>query len=208
MKRRAVRIAAATALLPLSLLPAQTASAHTVRPQPLYLSDYSVGIAPPTLGPSCDLGSQLNCGFVIVSANFQGLDGRGPRPTNTPEDGDLTGTVRVTRTYGCQQPDGKRLKGFTRKISEIAPLETRRAFGYSIPAAGNTLSVSTFAFLLDNQPGNCPAGTQPRVYRIRAHGAKLVLRSDWAPVPSKNYSAPARAEWRGSVPTPSPEFGF
>ena len=182
-------------------LPAEAAA-----PKRLRLGSYSIVVlAPPTTpGAACDLGSQLNCGYVQIAAVFSGLNGR-DRPTSEgPPYGNLTGTVHVVRVYGCQNTQGKRLKAYDRRVESDETLNTRRSLGYTIPMTGDTLNAATYAFLTDRQPHNCPSGTDAMTYSIKASGAKLDLTSYWAAIPSAKYSASGRAQWNGAVRAPVP----
>ena len=181
--------------------------AEAGQPKPLHLQSYVISVTPPNPGATiCDQGSWLNCGNVSVTANFTGLDSHAIPPETSPADGNLIGTVYVSRTYGCRQ-GSKRLTRYDRRVDEVAFLNTRRGFGFSIPAAGTSLSVTTYAFLLDAQPGNCPAGTEAITYEIKAGNAKLSLESVSPYFPSKSYAAPRKAQWCGAVPTPVPTAG-
>ena len=99
MFRRAAVVSISMVLLALCVLPAEAS-----RPRPLTLQSYVVSVGAPNSPASiCDQGSWLNCGFVSVAAKFAGLDGR-PRPAEPgAPNGNLTGSVHVSRTYGCQQ---------------------------------------------------------------------------------------------------------
>lgn len=198
MFRRAAVVCIAVVMMSTGALPAEAS-----RPKPLTLQSYVISVGAPNAPATiCDQGSWLNCGFVSVAAKFAGLDGR-PRPAEPgAPSGNLTGTVHVSRTYGCQHGT-HRLNRYDRRVEEEAFLNTRRGFGFSTPVSGNILSVTAYAFLLDAQPGNCPAGAQAVTYEIRASNAKLSLVSVTAPFPSAHYPAPGKAQWRGAVPTPT-----
>lgn len=190
----------ATALLSCGGLPAAAAT-----PPPLQLQSYTLSVAPPIAPASaCDQGSLLFCGSITVTTRFSGLDGR-QRPTAPgPPNGDVSGTVQVTRIYGCQTASRKWLGKYTRKVVQDVSLDTRRSSGFVIPATGDALTVTTYAFLLDAQPKNCPPSTQAIQFQITASGARLFLSSSWSAIPSSHYSAPGRAVWCGAVPTPVP----
>jgi hypothetical protein len=176
------------------------AQARPVRP--LSLSSYTMSVISPNATASiCDQGSWLNCGYVQVAAQFAGLEGRErPADPGAPS-GNLSGTVHVSRIYGCQKGT-KRLTGYDRRVNEDVYLNTRRGLGFSTPASGNILTVTVYAFLLDAQPRNCPKDTQAMTYEIKAAGVELQLQSVSAPFPSAHYSAPGMARWCGAVPTP------
>ena len=200
MLRRSATVALVAVLLSsLGALPARASS-----PPRLHLDSYAIDVFAP-LSPAsvCDSGSLLNCGGVAVSTTFSGLTGRA-RPAPGPAQTNLVGSVRVARVYGCQTSAGRRLHRFDRRIEQTFRLDTRRGFGFSVPASGDTLTATTYAFLSDSQPGNCPGGTQGMTYAIRATNVKLRLVSLWAPIPSADYRAPGRAQWRGAVPAPVP----
>ena len=199
MLRRFAIVGFTVALMLAWALPAEAAA-----PKRLRLDSYSLLIwAPPaTPGTACDSGSQLYCGYVSLSTVFSGLNGR-DRPTlYGPPYGNLVGTVHVVRVYGCQNAQGKRLKAYDTTVAADEMLNTRRALGYTIPLTGDTITPTTYSFLPDRQPGNCPAGTQGMTYSIKARGTKLELVSGWASIPDANYSAPGKAQWTGAVPAP------
>ena len=134
---------------------------------------------------------------------FSGLNDR-VRPVCDDFCGNLTGTAVVTRLYGCQVGNGKRLIRYDVKVTRVESLNTRRGNGYSVPKAGDQLPVSTWAFLPDAQPrGNCPAGTRAMTYAVRARQVKLQLESRLPAIPSACYSAPGEAVWSGAVATPT-----
>jgi len=183
-----------------------TSPAHA-DPTPLRLTSHSIGAGVtsyPGQPVRCDGNNYWDCGIVSVTATFSGLEGRErPGPDDFPYVLGGGGTVDVTRTYGCQTPEGKRLHKYDRKVRQTAGLNTRRGIVGPIPEGDTfTLSVSAFA-LGDAQPGNCPAGTEATMYRIEAKEAKVVLESYWASIPTATYSVPGRAVWDGAVPTPA-----
>ena len=194
-------VTAGLAALLLSTLGTVPAQAATVKP--LRLADYAITIsAPPaTPGSVCNTGQQLDCGSVNVEATFSGLKGRA-RPAGGGPQGDLTGSVQVTRVYGCQSGEGRVLTRYTRRVEETVALGTRMDTGYSIPVQGDTLTSTTFAFLPDSQPGNCPAGSRATTYSIRANHVRLVLDSYSASIPDAKYAAPGSARWFGAAPAP------
>lgn len=176
--------------------------AQAVEPAPLVLSRFVLEVAPPTSGGSvCDSGSQLYCGYVSLDAHFTGLTGRGIG--EEPFGGILTGTVRVTRVYGCRNPDGQRLTRYDVRKTETASFWPRRGMPYYIPATGDVIGAQTFVFLRDSQPHNCPAGAQAMTYLIKAGHATLELQSQVAAIPSARYPARGRAQWTGAVPAPA-----
>lgn len=200
----AISLATLTAVPAAAAPPA--ASSSTARP--LRLANYTVTVyGPPssipqqTSGAACDLGSRLYCGYVAISATFSGLGARA-RPQTPAPSINLLGSVSVTRTYGCTTSNGRLVHRFDRVVRESVPLNTRRANGTSIPPTGDTLTITTYAFLLDRQPFNCPAGLNPVTTSIVASGAQLKLDSYFESVPDATYNAPRRAAWYGIAPTP------
>jgi hypothetical protein len=199
-----------TGILAISLaaLTAAPASASAPAPRALRLANYTVSVTgPPTTIPGpphdseCNDGSILYCGIISISATFSGLGNRA-RP-HTPEPNiNLMGSVSVLRTYGCTNQGGRVQHRFDRVVREVAPLNTRRAFGTRIPETGDTLGMTTFAFLRDRQPLNCPPGLKAVNTSIVAMGAKLQLNSYFESVPDATYKAPRWAAWFGIRPTP------
>ena len=173
-------------------------------PKPLKLVDSSLSISAPLSGGStCDVGSQLFCGSVDVTTTFSGLNGRARPDSSYPAIGTLTGTTHVTRVYGCQSvATGERLRAFDVKVKTVDTINTRRGRPIIVPADGDTFTVTTYAFLLDAQPHNCPAGTTPMLYSISAKKVQLELKSTRAPIPSASYSIKGKASWTGAAPTP------
>ena len=201
----------ALAALTLLAVPATAAAAAPApKPKPIKLASAKVTIAPPVVQTGgCDGGSQLDCGTVTVDARFSGLAAYGrPAEPGYPGDGQLRGSVHVTRTYGCATPAGKRLKKHDLTVHETAPLTPRRSEGYHLPAPGvDTMAATAYAFLLDGQPGNCPAGTQAMTYSIRVDQVKLEVDSMWDGLPDSEHAAgwKVRAGWWGAVPAPAGE---
>lgn len=178
-------------------------SAEAAEAAPLDLTSYAIAVWSPVAPASaCDTGSQLNCGAVAVDLTFSGLTGRS-RSNTRLYDGELSGTVHVVRTYGCQSAKGKRLKRYDLVVREDAFLATRRSMPYKLPTNGDSFSRTVYAFLSDAQPGNCPANTRAMTYKIKARRVHVTLTSYLASIPSANYSAPGRAIWKGAVPTPT-----
>jgi hypothetical protein len=199
-----------TGILAISLatLTAVPAAAAAPAPRPLRLANYTISVAGPpstipaqTSGAACDQGSRLYCGSVAITAVFSGLNNRA-RPQSPAPSVNLRGTVTVTRGYGCTDRAGRINHRFDRIVRESAPLNTRRANGASIPPTGDTLTLTTYAFLTDRQPFNCPSGYKAVNTAIVAEGAKLVLDSYFESVPTARYDAPRRAVWTGIAPTP------
>lgn len=209
LKKSVVTGILAISLATLTALPAAASTASAPSSRPLRLANYSVTVSGPpatipqqTSGAACDVGSRLYCGSVAISATFSGLGNRA-RPANPgPPTINLKGTVNVTRTYGCTNGSGRVVHRLNRTVRETAELNTRRAMGTSIPPTGDTLTMTTYAFLLDKQPSNCPPGLKPVNTSIVASGAKLVLDSYFESVPDATYNAPRRAAWFGVAPTP------
>lgn len=175
--------------------------------KPLRLADYTVSVwAPVAPTTRCDY-NWIDCGAVQITATFAGLTQASWLPPGDPawREGDLSGTVQVSRDYGCQNPAGKRLRAYDRTVTETAFLDTRRGMGFSFPRDVDTVTATTYAFLIDRQPGNCPAGTTAMTYRIQARNIQLQLSSYINGVAaSGTYWAPKRGEWIGAVPTPTP----
>lgn len=174
--------------------------------RPLWLANYTVSVwAPVAPASQCDY-NWINCGTVAVQATFAGVDRASWRPTGDPmgPEGNLSGTVQVSREYGCQNAAGKRLRSYDRTVTETAYLNTRRGTGFTFPRTGDTVTATTYAFLSDRQPGNCPAGTTAMTYKIVAKQTRLELSSYLNGVTSGTYVAPARGVWVGAVPTPTP----
>jgi hypothetical protein len=199
-----------TGILAISLATLTTvpAAASAPAPRPLRLAGYTITVAgPPSTiprqqsGAACDQGSRLYCGSVAITATFSGLNNRA-RPQSPAPSVNLRGTVGVWRTYGCANRAGQVNHRFDRTVRESASLNTRRANGASIPATGDTLKLTTYAFLTDRQPFNCPVGYKAVNTKIVAKGAKIVLDSYFESVPTATYNAPRRAAWSGIAPTP------
>lgn len=204
MMRRVLGSVALAATLALTALPA-TSAAATPAPKKLSLSSYTVTIgAPDAPATVCDY-NQIHCGSVAVQATFAGLD-RLPRPAGEvgPPEAGLYGTVQVTRVYGCQNDAGKRLHRYDTTVTETATMNTRRGSGLKFPRTGDTVTATTYAFLADAQPGNCPAGTTPMIYKLVAKKVTLELDSYVDEIPDGSYRAPYRGQWTGVVPTPTP----
>ena len=198
MLRRVVSVAIGAVMLAFCALPAEAGE-----PKPLRLQDYVISIVPPrATTDGCDLGSRLNCGLVSVEAHFTGLEGRPRVPETGAPTSNLSGTARISRTYGCQE-DAKRVARYDRRIDQDTRLITRRNFGFRIPLTGDVLDATTYAFLLDAQPGNCPAGMQAMIYEIRASNIRLYLETGTGLFPNKYYQAPGKARWCGAVSTPT-----
>lgn len=203
MMRRVLGSMALATVMAVTFTPTAAQAAPT--PKKLTLNSYTVTITPPESPATvCDY-DRINCGYIAVSATFAGLD-RFSRPTGEvgPPEGNLSGTVEVTRVYGCQNADGKRLHRYDTTVSETAQLNTRRGTGLRFPRTGDTVSSTTYAFLDDRQPGNCPAGTTPTTYKIVAKQVRLELDSYVDQIPGGSYRAPYRGQWTGAVPTPTP----
>jgi len=146
----------------------------------------------------CSQGN-TSCGFIGVKADFSGLDSL-DRTSLAGLGNNVPGEVKVTRTYGCQSETGERLRTFDVEVKTTEGFFTRRGLGFGVPATGDTLSVSTFAILYDAQPGNCPAGTQPMIYEIKANNAKIRLTSP--ATETRDFTIPGTGTWTGAVPTP------
>lgn len=197
LRRFAIVGVIAVLLSSLGTMPAQAAQSKRLK-----LASSSVTVAAPVSpADACDY-VQINCGAVAITTTFSGLTGRS-RPTEPGVNGALSGTAHIVRSYGCESGEGRRLHRYDRRSDETAVVNMRRGTGFHIPAQGDKMTVITYAFLTDLQPGNCPAGTTPMTYSIKADHVRLQLVSTWASVPSADYSVRGRAEWRGAVPTPT-----
>jgi hypothetical protein len=202
--RRVLGSMVAAVVLALTAQPAAAQAAPPVKK--LSLSSYSVTITPPSApGTVCDY-NWFNCGFVSISASFDGLD-RFPRPEgpigSRPE-GDLAGTIQVSRVYGCADASGKRLHRYDRTVSETAGIGSRRGTGFRIPRTGNTVHANSYAFLLDAQPHNCPAATTAMTYKLVVKQVRLELDMYVPEIPDGSYKVPSQVRWIGAVPTPTP----
>jgi hypothetical protein len=182
---------------------ASPAAACTPKPRPLVLSSYTVVVSPPANKPNgCDYYA-VSCGDAGVQATFRGLAGRDRSgSTSTRNDGDLVGTIRVTRVYGCANAAGRRLHRYDRRVIKTNSMDTRIGSGYLLPAKGNTFKSSTYAFLDDAQPHNCPTGTTAMIYKLIARHAVLTLKSTVPSIPVHTYRAPGVARWVGAVAAP------
>lgn len=182
--------------------PAPVPAAPTLKTVSLHSYTVTVGepYAPAT---ACDDG-QINCGYIEIQATFAGLSKLArPATPASPREGNLSGTVEVLRTYGCQDAAGKRLASYDTVVAESAYLNTRRSSGLSFPRTGDTVSATTYAFLTDAQPGNCPAGTIAMTYKILPRNIQLALESTVKEIPGGSYRAPTRSKWIGAVPAPT-----
>lgn len=171
--------------------------------KPLYLakSTISTGVTDYPV-PVCDYNF-FSCGYVSVEATFAGLNRASWRPTGSDGlDALLNGTVDISRQYGCADNTGKRLRAYDRTVNGTASLGLRRGAPVSFPQEGDTVTITTWAFLSDAQPGNCPAGTTPTMYKLVAKHAKLELVS-LATGTTGTYCAPGRSQWVGAAPTPT-----
>jgi hypothetical protein len=198
MPRRISLIGILVAALTLIVTPAMAAD-----PAPLPAT-FQLTVGGPTApADRCDY-TALFCGTVAVVADFSGLTGRArPESEDVRPQLSLSGTVRVTRTYGCATRGGHRVRFFDRRVTEDLTLNTRRGAPFRVPQTGDTVSATAYAFLADSQPHNCPFRTRPMTYKIVAGDAVLVLGSAWEPVPSASYPVTGRAVWEGAVPTPT-----
>lgn len=187
-------------------LPAQAAEV-----KPLSLTSTTLGIwAPATEQVSCTVNgctrgpvvrctySEFNCGVVVVKATFGGLDGRSRTGYVY-----VTGTAKVKETYGCRSADGTRLSGYDTVVKVTDQLTTRRQMPSFLLETGDTFTVTLYGPLDDNQPGGCPAGTQPMLYAIRATTIKVELTTFNADIPAAHYPVPGTVVWTGAAPTPT-----
>ena len=202
MSKRSV-LAVSIATLVLGVLTPAVAEAAPA-PKKLTLTSYTAAVeAPQAPAEVCDYNF-INCGYLSVEATFSGLD-RFPRPDGSAiQDGGFSGTAEIRRTYGCENADGKRLRSYDRTVTETVGLNTRRGTGFRIPAEGDSFSTTTYAFFDDAQPGNCPDGTTAMTYKIVAKKIALELDFYDNALPDATYTAPARAQWVGAVPAPTP----
>ncbi len=179
---------------------APTSAANTLTP-----ISHTLKVQPPDAPASvCDY-NQINCGFVVVQVTFAGLDSNASRPTEPgygPPEGNLSGTVDVTRVYGCQNANGKRLRTYDRTVVETVTLNTRRGSGFRFPRTGDTVTATTYAFLGDRQPGNCPAKTTAMMYKLVARHVQLELDSYVPGITGSTTPVKSRHAWSGAVPTP------
>lgn len=151
----------------------------------------------------CDAANFFACGYVDVEAAFSGLAGRAlPGPGDDPRLLNAGGTASIARTYGCRTAAGKRVRRYDRTVREDVTMNTRRGIPLMLPEE-DPLQVQVYAFLLDAQPGDCPAGTEARMYRFTVRDVTVELESRWPSVPSSTYRIRGRAVWNGSVPTPA-----
>lgn len=191
-------------LATVALLLGGQAVAEAAPLRPLYLASYTITAgAPQAPATVCDY-NWIMCGYVSVQATFAGLDRASWRPTGPagPE-ALLNGTVQVSRGYGCADSAGQRLRRYDRTVTETASLGLRRGAPVQFPRQGDTLTATTWAFLSDAQPGNCPAGTTPTMYKLVANNVHLELVS-LVTESTGSYRAPGRSQWTGAVPTPTP----
>ncbi|WP_111766226.1 hypothetical protein [Nakamurella deserti] len=209
MSKRSVLAASIAALLLGVVAPAAAEAAPAPAPAPapakLTLASYTASVAAPEAPAElCDYNF-LQCGYLTVEATFSGLD-RFPRPAGEvgPPEGGLSGSAEIRRTYGCAAETGKRLHRYDTTVTETVGLNTRRGTGFTVPRTGDTLTATTYAFFDDRQPGNCPAGTTATTYKIVAKKIELELDFYVDGLPAATYKAPARAQWVGAVPTPTP----
>lgn len=189
------------ATIALLVVGASVAQAAPLKPLHLATSTITTGVTEYPV-PTCDYNF-FSCGYVSVQATFAGLNRASWRPTG-PEglEALLNGTVEVSRDYGCADSSGKRLRQYNRTVKETASLGLRRGAPISFPRTGDTVTATTWAFLSDAQPGNCPAGTTPTMYKLVAKQAKLELVSLVTDT-TGTYRAPGRSVWVGAAATPS-----
>lgn len=195
-------VSAVVMALTLGVVVQPAAEAAAPQPKRLTLSSYTVTVMAPD-GPAtvCDY-NQTHCGYIAVQATFSGLS-RVSLPVPGGYEAGLGGSIEVTRVYGCQDARGKRLHRYDFTVSQTEGMNTRRGMPFQFPRTGDTVSATTYAFLTDNQPNNCPAGTTAMIYKITAKQARLDFSSYLPEIPSGTYRAPSRAQWVGAVPTPT-----
>jgi len=201
-------IAAVAALVTTLALSAPAAHADTTAPTPLTLDRVSIEVSvdtPPGGEPViCDRNNHVYCGFIAINLELSGLDGRErPGPDDYPWPLSTSGTADVTRVYGCETSSGRRLHRYDTKVVERGTeLINRRNIPYPVPT-DDTFEGAVFGLLPDAQPGDCPRGTSPRLYRLVAKHAEITLESQWAGIPaSTTYAVRGPARWDGSAPTP------
>jgi len=202
MFRRA--IAGAVAGVVLTAAFAAPASACRPSPRPVVLASYTVVVFAPTNIPTyCDYAA-VSCGGAGVQATFSGLTGRDRSGSTTQRnDGDLTGTIQVTRVYGCADASGHRLHRYNTRVTQTLSMDTRQGSGYRLPATGDTFQTGTYTFPNDGQPHNCPTGTTAMIYEFIARHATITLDSTVPSIPDHTYRAPGVARWVGAVPAPT-----
>lgn len=195
MLRRWFAVVLVAAVASMFALPAQAADV-----EPPKLGDASLSMWAPaaysysTGGPPTQCTYSLfNCGVVDVKATFTGLDPSRVWPYNY-----LTGTAKVTETYGCADADGTRLGDYDTKVRVDTRISTRWQMPISIPDT----PLHVYGPVYDNQPHNCPAGTTAMLYEIRANCVKLTLVSSNSDVPDETYAVPGKAVWIGAVRAP------
>lgn len=199
------RISALTALVFLLTCWALPADATSRRPRLAKVTVQSV-VQPTEPGRelACDAANFFDCGYVAVAATFTGLSAL---PEPAPGDGQLFvhagGTASISRSYGCRIPDGPRLREYDRTVRQNVSLNTRRGFPVPVPEEGDELSLQVWSFLLDGQPGNCPAGTEAIMYRFTTTRVRLNLETPGASAPFATYRIFRRSTWHGEVLTPA-----
>lgn len=199
MRRRSLAVLLATPLL--SLVAALPAQAADVKPLKL---DSSVTVEGPSeLQYGCTY-SGFNCGVIVVQAAFSGLEGRSHVPTARV---DLTGSAKVTETYGCADDvSGDRLRAYDTKVRFHSHLDTRRGAGFALPATGDTVNVTIYGALFNYQPSPCPAGTTSTLYEIRATDVKVDLPQLNEDIPAATYAVPGHGVWTGAAQLPLPVY--
>jgi hypothetical protein len=187
----------------LGVFSAPALSAQAATPAP-HLDTYTVNIIQPT-APDPDhivgcTNQVFNCGYVSVAATFSNLEMLSTG--SSTNDGNLQGTARLTRVYGCQTPSGRRLHRYDRRVVETAVFNTRNGFGFRLEPGQQTLNVVTYDFLSDAQPGNCPSWTQATQYSMKVDRLELNL-IDFGVDPVAQYDYRVRGTWiwRGAVAT-------
>ncbi len=192
MKRRVLGSAVLAAALILTAQPA----AQAAPPARFTLANFSVQVDPgDSEAPGCNRGQAGDCGYLITTSVFRGLD-QFPRPSETLYNaGNLTGSIEVTRTYGCRDATGKRLHRLDRKVVTSEGLTNYRGGAVNIPTSGNTITKYSYVFLSDRLPTDCPSGTTPALYKIKTGKAALYLEFFVDGYPDGTYSTRTGATW-------------
>lgn len=170
--------------------------ANAAAPAQFTLKSFTVEVNPgDSETPGCDRGQAGDCGYLVTTSIFRGLQ-KFPRPSETLYNaGNLTGSIEVTRTYGCRDATGNRLHRLDRKVTTSEGLTNYRGGAVNIPTTGNTITKYSYVFLGDRLPTDCPSGTTPALYKIKTGNASLYLEFFVDGYPDGTYSARTGASW-------------